>query len=176
MGLCTCMPNETTMVGKFIQKNQIVQSSEKVPYTHGVLRQDSKVQWGSCWDVYLPEGLLVPEWVHLYSFIVSILVVLLLSLVVVSILVRNLKRAIAGYNAIAVLANKEHDEEVDGTGWKFVHGAVFCPPASADHGLRLVVAAPVLDVTIPRDHVVPCLSVLLVFLGACSACKADFIG
>ena len=100
----------------------------------------------------------------------------MLSLVVVSILVRNLKQDVASYNGIAVLANKEHDEEVDGTGWKFVHGAVFCPPASADHGLRLVVAAPVLDVTIPRDHVVPCLSVLLVFLGACSACKADFIG
>ena len=101
--------------------------------------------------------------------------VLLLSLVVVSILVRNLKRAIAGYNAIAVLANKEHDEEVDGTGWKFVHGAVFCPPASADHGLRLVVAAPILEVTIPRDHVMPCLSIPLVFLGNCSACKAELI-
>ena len=55
------------------------------------------------------------EWVYWYSFIVSILVVLFLSLVVVSILVQNLKRAIAGYNAIAVLANKEHDEAVDGT-------------------------------------------------------------
>ena len=55
------MPNETTMVGKFIHKNQIVQSGEKVLYTHGVLQQDSEVQWGSRWDVYLPEDLLVLE-------------------------------------------------------------------------------------------------------------------
>ena len=61
---------------------------------------------------------------HWYSITNSILVVLFLSLLVVSILVRNLKRDIAGYNAIAALA----DEDVDKTGWKFVHADVFRPP------------------------------------------------
>ena len=55
--------------------------------------------------------------------------VLFLSLLVVSILVRNLKRDIAGYfNAIAALADEEKDEDVDKTGWKLVHADVFRPP------------------------------------------------
>ena len=161
------------MKQKCIRKNQIVLYVQEVLYTYDVLRQDSEVQW----DVYLSESLLVPMQAHLYSTTNSILVVLFLLLVVVSILVWNLKQSLASYNAIAVLAGKEQDdEEVDGTGWKLVHNAVFCPPASADHGLILVVVAPVLDVTIPRNHVVPCLSILLVFLGAYSTWKADLIG
>ena len=115
------------------------------------------------------------DWVYWYSFIISILVVLFLSLVVVLILGETLKQSLTGYNCIAVLAGKEHDEEADGPGWKLVHDAVFCPPASADHGLLLVIATLVLDVTIPRDHVMPCLSIPLVFLGNCSACKAELI-
>ena len=102
--------------------------------------------------------------------------VLFLSLVVVSIVVRNLKQSLAGYKAIAILADKEQDSDVDETGWKLVHDTVFHPPASADHGLILVVVAPVLDVTIPRNHVVLCLSIPLVFLGACSTCKTKLIG
>jgi len=67
--------------------------------------------------------------VHWYSITNSILVVLFLSLLVVSILVRNLKRDIAGYyNAIAALADEEKDEDVDKTGWKLVHADVFRPP------------------------------------------------
>ena len=105
------MPNETTMKQKFIHKNQIFQSGEKVLYTYDVLQQDSEVQ---C-DVYLPEDRLVLAEVHPYSITNSILVVLFLSLVVVSIVVRNLKQSLADYNAIVVLADKEQDdEEVDG--------------------------------------------------------------
>ena len=70
-----------------------------------------------------------PRQVHWYSITNSILVVLFLSLLVVSILVRNLKRDIAGYyNAIAALADEEKDEDVDKTGWKLVHADVFRPP------------------------------------------------
>ena len=102
--------------------------------------------------------------------------VLFLSLVVVSIVVRNLKQSLADYNAIVVLADKEQDnEEVDGP-----VGSLSTTPSSIRPPLLaivffLVVVAPVLDVTIPRNHVVPCLSILLVFLGACSVRKAEFI-
>ena len=129
MGLSTCMPNEM-MNRKFIQKNQIVEAGEKVLYTYDVLWQESEVQWASRWDVYLSEDHLVPAQVHWYSITNSILVVLFLSLLVVSILVRNLKRDIAGYNAIAALADEEQDEEVDETGWKLVHADVFRPPTN----------------------------------------------
>ena len=161
------------MKQKCIRKNQIVLYVQEVLYTYDVLRQDSEVQW----DVYLSESLLVPMQAHLYSTTNSILVVLFLLLVVVSILVWNLKQSLADYNAIVVLADKEQDnEEVDGP-----VGSLSTTPSSIRPPLLaivffLVVVAPVLDVTIPRNHVVPCLSILLVFLGAYSTWKADLIG
>jgi len=111
-----------------IRNNQVVNMDEKILFTYDVIWSSSETSWASRWDVYLSEDHLVPAQVHWYSITNSILVVLFLSLLVISILVRNLKRDIADYNAIAALADEEQDEEVNETGWKLVHADVFRPP------------------------------------------------
>lgn len=126
--LKTCPMDNKHLQRQDIQASQQVQPGETIIYTYGVVWEESEVEWSSRWDVYLSEDHLVPAQVHWYSITNSILVVLFLSLLVVSILVRNLKRDIAAYNALASLADEEADEEVDETGWKLVHADVFRPP------------------------------------------------
>eukprot|EP00567_Pseudictyota_dubia_P002602 CAMPEP_0197466734 /NCGR_PEP_ID=MMETSP1175-20131217/65205_1 /TAXON_ID=1003142 /ORGANISM="Triceratium dubium, Strain CCMP147" /LENGTH=652 /DNA_ID=CAMNT_0043002787 /DNA_START=181 /DNA_END=2139 /DNA_ORIENTATION=- len=113
-----------------IQANQIVEEGQKVIYTYDVVWRESGVAWSSRWDVYLSEDHMIPAQVHWYSITNSILVVLFLSLLIVSILVRNLRRDIAGYNAVAALTEEEKEEEMDETGWKLVHADVFRPPTT----------------------------------------------
>uniref|UniRef100_A0A7S1YQJ7 Transmembrane 9 superfamily member n=1 Tax=Ditylum brightwellii TaxID=49249 RepID=A0A7S1YQJ7_9STRA len=117
-----------------ILTNQIVEVGEKILYTYDVKWVESPVTWASRWDVYLNEDHLVPAKVHWYSIVNSIMVVFFLSLLVISILVRNLKRDIAGYNAgynaVSVLVDEEDDDEEDETGWKLVHADVFRPPST----------------------------------------------
>ncbi|KAI2502077.1 Nonaspanin (TM9SF) [Fragilaria crotonensis] len=126
--LSTCASPPAHMERGMIRANQIVSASELIMYTYDVSWVQSDTAWASRWDVYLNEDHLVPAQVHWYSITNSILVVLFLSLLVISILVRNLKRDIAGYNAIAALADEEKDDDVDETGWKLVHADVFRPP------------------------------------------------
>mmetsp|Transcript_33100 Transcript_33100/g.72579 ORF Transcript_33100/g.72579 Transcript_33100/m.72579 type:complete len:668 (-) Transcript_33100:246-2249(-) len=125
--LATCTAG-THMSRDDINANQIVQENEKIIYTYDVIWNESEVAWSSRWDVYLNEDHLVPAQVHWYSITNSILVVLFLSLLIISILVRNLRRDIAGYNAMAALADEEKDEDIDESGWKLVHADVFRPP------------------------------------------------
>ena len=88
-----------------------MQEGESILYTYDVIWRESQVGWSSRWDVYLNEDHLVPAQVHWYSITNSILVVLFLSLLIVSILVRNLRRDIAGYNALSMLAEDEEGEK-----------------------------------------------------------------
>jgi transmembrane 9 superfamily protein 2/4 len=125
--LATCTPN-THMDRSQIKKNQIVKPDAKILYTYDVTWKDSKTAWASRWDVYLSEDERIPAHVHWYSITNSILVVLFLSLLVISILVRNLRRDIATYNALSALADEEKDEDMDESGWKLVHADVFRPP------------------------------------------------
>lgn len=125
--LSTCT-NLQHMARKSIQSNQKVNPGEKIIFTYDVIWKESEVAWSSRWDVYLNENHLVPAQVHWYSISNSIFVVLFLSLLVISVLVRNLKRDIAGYNA--VLADEEEDDDVDESGWKLVHADVFRPPST----------------------------------------------
>jgi transmembrane 9 superfamily protein 2/4 len=113
-----------------ISAPQVVKQGETVLYTYDVVWEESDIEWSSRWDVYLSEDHLVPAQVHWYSITNSILVVLFLSLLVVSVLVRNLRRDIDAYNALAALADEEKDEDVDETGWKLVHADVFRPPST----------------------------------------------
>ena len=128
--LATCNDG-SHMTRDDITSNQIVQENEKIVYTYDVIWNESDVAWSSRWDVYLSEDHLVPAQVHWYSITNSILVVLFLSLLIISILVRNLRRDIAGYNAMAALADEEKDEDIDESGWKLVHADVFRPPQNA---------------------------------------------
>jgi transmembrane 9 superfamily protein 2/4 len=125
--LATC-ERSSHLTRKNIKNSQIVKQGESILYTYDVNWIESDIEWTSRWDVYLSEDHLVPAQVHWYSITNSILVVLFLSLLVVSILVRNLRRDIAAYNALAALADEEKDDDADETGWKLVHADVFRPP------------------------------------------------
>jgi transmembrane 9 superfamily protein 2/4 len=125
--LATC-PGSAHMARSHIKNSQIVKQGETILYTYDVNWIKSEIEWSSRWDVYLSEDHLVPAQVHWYSITNSILVVLFLSLLVISILVRNLRRDIAAYNALAALADEEKDDDADETGWKLVHADVFRPP------------------------------------------------
>jgi transmembrane 9 superfamily protein 2/4 len=110
--LSTCPNNGPALLQRTdIQEFQAVKAGQKILYTYGVTWNPSDIEWSSRWDVYLSEDHLVPAQVHWYSITNSILVVLFLSLLVISILVRNLKRDIAAYNALATLADEEQDED-----------------------------------------------------------------
>lgn len=111
-----------------IRQSQIIKEGEKILFTYDVQWRPSDVAWSSRWDIYLTEDHLVPAQVHWYSITNSILVVIFLSLLVISMLVRNLRRDIAAYNALAALADEEKDEDMDESGWKLVHADVFRPP------------------------------------------------
>eukprot|EP00593_Proboscia_inermis_P008198 CAMPEP_0171323160 /NCGR_PEP_ID=MMETSP0816-20121228/115401_1 /TAXON_ID=420281 /ORGANISM="Proboscia inermis, Strain CCAP1064/1" /LENGTH=406 /DNA_ID=CAMNT_0011821799 /DNA_START=70 /DNA_END=1287 /DNA_ORIENTATION=- len=100
-----------------IQENQIIEDGEQILYTYDVMWVESPVRWASRWDVYLTEDHMVPAQVHWYSITNSILVVVFLSLLVISILVRSLKRDIAGYNNTAQLSDEELEEQIEESGW-----------------------------------------------------------
>mmetsp|Transcript_8887 Transcript_8887/g.25043 ORF Transcript_8887/g.25043 Transcript_8887/m.25043 type:complete len:663 (+) Transcript_8887:248-2236(+) len=124
--LATCSDG-SHMTRDDITSNQIVQENEKVVYTYDVIWNESDVAWSSRWDVYLSEDHLVPAQVHWYSITNSILVVLFLSLLIISILVRNLRRDYARYNKLAT--DEEKAEDLEEFGWKLVHADVFRPPS-----------------------------------------------
>ena len=112
-----------------IMANQEVKAGERVIFTYDVIWEESDIAWASRWDLYLSENHLIPHQVHWYSITNSIMIVLFLSLLVVSILVRNLRRDIDAYNALATLADDdEADGDIDESGWKLVHADVFRPP------------------------------------------------
>jgi transmembrane 9 superfamily member 2/4 len=123
-------PNAKQLTRDDISSPQIVKQGEVILYTYDVTWERSDIEWSSRWDVYLSEDHLVPAQVHWYSITNSILVVLFLSLLVISVLVRNLRRDIDAYNALAALADEEKDDDVDETGWKLVHADVFRPPST----------------------------------------------
>eukprot|EP00527_Entomoneis_sp_CCMP2396_P000228 CAMPEP_0198136898 /NCGR_PEP_ID=MMETSP1443-20131203/447_1 /TAXON_ID=186043 /ORGANISM="Entomoneis sp., Strain CCMP2396" /LENGTH=580 /DNA_ID=CAMNT_0043798187 /DNA_START=367 /DNA_END=2109 /DNA_ORIENTATION=- len=126
----TCSTTRHLLRGD-ISTSQVVKPKEKVLYTYGVTWNFSGVEWSSRWDVYLNEDHLVPAQVHWYSITNSILVVVFLSFLIVSIMVRNLRRDIAAYNALSALADEEDAEDKeDEKGWKLVHADVFRPPQS----------------------------------------------
>lgn len=125
--LDTCSPAKH-MERESVMLSMPIAPDQKIMYTYDVMWKQSEVAWSSRWDIYLSEDHLVPAQVHWYSITNSILVVLFLSLLVISMLVRNLRRDIAAYNALAALADEEKDEDADESGWKLVHADVFRPP------------------------------------------------
>jgi len=97
----------------------------EVVYTYDVVWERSDVPWSRRWDVFLQSG--ADEDIHWFSIINSLMIVLFLTGMIAMILVRNLYRDIARYNAEdAAAASEEAAEE---TGWKLVHADVFRPPA-----------------------------------------------
>lgn len=128
--LDTCPSTGVHMSRNYVMQAQIVEEDANIMYTYDVTWVPSDVRWASRWDVYLSEDHMVPAQVHWYSITNSILVVVFLSCLVASVLVRNLRRDIASYNAAALLTDEEKDEEMDESGWKLVHADVFRPPST----------------------------------------------
>jgi transmembrane 9 superfamily protein 2/4 len=94
-------------------------SSVDVIYSYDVEWIESDVLlWGDRWDVYLVG--LVDDDVHYYAIMNSTVIVLFMTCAVASIMIRTLRRDIAGYNDL-----EDGEEE---KGWKLVHGDVFRPP------------------------------------------------
>jgi len=100
-----------------------------VLFTYDVLWRASSVKWASRWDIYLSMDNAVPDKVHWFSIINSMLIVVFLSVMIAMILIRNLHRDIMRYNR--VLTEEEKAEEREESGWKLVHADVFRPPATA---------------------------------------------
>lgn len=110
-----------------VKDHQKVQAG-KVIFTYDVEWRPSDVLWASRWDVYLSMNHAVPDKVHWFSIVNSLLIVLFLAFMVAMILVRTLSHEINKYNKIPTdeeAANEDREE----TGWKLVHADVFRPPS-----------------------------------------------
>lgn len=97
-----------------------------IVFTYDVQWRESEVKWASRWDVYLSMDHAVPDKVHWFSIVNSILIVLFLAFMVAMILFRALHKDIAKYNRLPT--DEEKAEEREETGWKLVHADVFRPP------------------------------------------------
>mmetsp|Transcript_9808 Transcript_9808/g.31505 ORF Transcript_9808/g.31505 Transcript_9808/m.31505 type:complete len:254 (-) Transcript_9808:965-1726(-) len=98
-----------------------------VIFSYDVLWRPSNIKWASRWDIYLSMDNAVPDKVHWFSIVNSLLIVIFLSVMVAMIMIRNLHRDIVRYNRS--LSDEEKAEEREESGWKLVHADVFRPPA-----------------------------------------------
>lgn len=103
-------------------------SSGKVIFTYDVMWRPSEIHWASRWDIYLSMDNAIPDKVHWFSIINSVLIVIFLTGMIGMILLRNVHRDINRYNR--VLTDEEKQEEREESGWKLVHTDVFRPPAT----------------------------------------------
>jgi len=97
--------------------------SMKILYSYEVTWQESDIPWADRWDVYLVGS--PDDEIHYFAIVNSLMIVVFLTGAVATIMIRTLKKDIAGYNEMQTL--EEAQEE---TGWKLVHGDVFRPPQS----------------------------------------------
>jgi len=84
---------------------------------------ESDLNWADRWDVYLIGS--PDDDIHSFAIINSLMIVLFLTGAIATIMIRTLRKDIAGYNEMQTL--EEAQEE---TGWKLVHGDVFRPPST----------------------------------------------
>jgi transmembrane 9 superfamily protein 2/4 len=112
---------------------QLSQEKETtVAFTYGVYWRTSPHVWATRWDNYL--HVFDPK-IHWFSLINSAVIVVFLSLTVLSILVRALRKDIARYNRLDNInlddlsGGADYDDGVqEDSGWKLVHGDVFRTP------------------------------------------------
>lgn len=116
-------------------------------FTYGVEWRESEIKWASRWDVYLTMNHAIPDKVHWFSIVNSMLIVLFLAFMVAMILVRALNKDINNYNRLRT--DEEKADEKEESGWKLVHADVFRPPIEfpmafcvlAGTGMQLVICA-----------------------------------
>mmetsp|Transcript_8617 Transcript_8617/g.13218 ORF Transcript_8617/g.13218 Transcript_8617/m.13218 type:complete len:649 (-) Transcript_8617:338-2284(-) len=134
--LQTCNMREPLTRGQVTEQ----QAAEKgvILYTYDVQWVQSSTHWASRWDIYLSMNHAVPNKVHWFSIVNSLLIVLFLSMMIGMILVRNLHHDISTYNRVATDEESRGGavgglvvDEREETGWKLVHADVFRPPKQA---------------------------------------------
>jgi len=103
----------------------------EVIYSYEVKWEETSVPWSDRWDVYLVGS--PDDDIHYFAIVNSLMIVVFLTGAVATIMIRTLRKDIAGYNEMQTL--EEAQEE---TGWKLVHGDVFRPPTH--HPMVLAVA------------------------------------
>ena len=94
-----------------------------VIYSYEVEWKESTLPWTDRWDIYLIGS--PDDDIHSFAIINSLMIVLFLTGAIAAIMIRTLRRDIAGYNQM-----QQFEESGEETGWKLVHGDVFRPPAS----------------------------------------------
>lgn len=107
----------------------------EVTYTYSVYWLPSKTAWATRWDKYL--HVFDPK-IHWFSLINSAIIVVFLTITVVSILLRALRKDIARYNRLDSINLEDfsgtsaaiEDGVQEDSGWKLVHGDVFRTPSS----------------------------------------------
>ncbi len=107
--LSTC-DKSGPMVYEAIAAKQDVQTGPVI-FTYDVLWRASNVKWASRWDIYLSMDNAVPDKVHWFSIVNSLLIVLFLTVMVAMIMVRNLHRDIVRYNRVLSDEEKAEDRE-----------------------------------------------------------------
>mmetsp|Transcript_23725 Transcript_23725/g.35623 ORF Transcript_23725/g.35623 Transcript_23725/m.35623 type:complete len:699 (-) Transcript_23725:230-2326(-) len=101
--------------------------SLEVAFTYEVQWRPSETFWSDRWDVYLQGN--PDEDVHIYAILNSLMICMFMSAIVVTVMLRTLRKDINAYND-RITIEREEDPlmAVDETGWKLVHGDVFRPP------------------------------------------------
>jgi transmembrane 9 superfamily protein 2/4 len=103
-----------------------------IVYSYDVQWIRNDLPWTDRWDVYLVGS--PDDGIHYYSIINSLLVVCFMTGAIATIMIRTLRKDIAGYNELQTI--EEAQEE---TGWKLVHGDVFRPPSFSPMLLSVMV-------------------------------------
>eukprot|EP01056_Protomagalhaensia_sp_Gyna25_P005190 Protomagalhaensia_sp_Gyna_25__5189@NODE_61_length_5787_cov_21_667015_g45_i0_p2_GENE_NODE_61_length_5787_cov_21_667015_g45_i0NODE_61_length_5787_cov_21_667015_g45_i0_p2_ORF_typecomplete_len652_score122_45EMP70/PF02990_16/8_2e199TMEM192/PF14802_6/0_07TMEM192/PF14802_6/1_7e03TMEM192/PF14802_6/8e02TMEM192/PF14802_6/18_NODE_61_length_5787_cov_21_667015_g45_i028464801 len=101
---------------------QVLVPGDTIAFTYSAFFEPSPVEWATRWDAYLSATENVTQ-IHWFSIVNAFVVVLMLSAVVGTILLRTLLRDIARYNSLDDLEDAQEE-----SGWKLVHGDVFRRP------------------------------------------------
>jgi len=110
-----------------LTSHEMQQAGDEVLFTYDVKWTENKnLHWASRWDVYLSMNGMIEPSVHWYAITESIIVVMVLTAMISTILVRNLRRDFSRYNKLAT--DEEKSEDMEEFGWKLVHADVFRPP------------------------------------------------
>jgi len=104
----------------------------EVIYSYEVNWESADIEWSDRWDVYLVGS--PDDDIHYFAIVNSLMIVLFLMGAVATIMIRTLRKDIAGYNELTSLESSQEE-----TGWKLIHGDVFRPPSSNPMLLSILV-------------------------------------
>jgi len=99
----------------------------EVLFTYDVIWEENlDLKWASRWDIYLNMDEAIPTKLHWSNIFNSFVLVIILTSLIASILLKSLRRDISRYNRIPT--DEEKAVEQEDFGWKLVHADVFRAP------------------------------------------------